>query len=73
MDNLDTVMLWSDACQLFNDEILPCVKEAYEQDGIVDRIARWEAWSNWTDSLCKDGAISNWQYNNWTHPNTCEG
>ena len=27
-----------------------------------------EAWNNYTDSLCKDGIITESQYNNWTSP-----
>ena len=33
-----------------------------------DRIAQWEAWNNYTDSLCKDGMITDWQYHNWANP-----
>ncbi len=66
--NLQTVILWEDACRIFEDEVLPLVVEAYEQDGIPDWPARREAWNNWTDALCKDGEISDWQYANWSHP-----
>lgn len=34
----------------------------------LDTVARSEAWNNFTDSLCKEGKISDWQYNNWTNP-----
>jgi hypothetical protein len=32
-----------------------------------------EAWNNWTDGLCKDGEISDWQYENWSQPDSCDG
>ena len=33
-----------------------------------DVIWKREAWNNFTDSLCKEGYISENQYNNWTNP-----
>lgn len=33
-----------------------------------DKIAKQQAWNDYTDSLCKDGIITNWQYNNWSNP-----
>ena len=56
---------------MFEFEILPMVKETYEQDGQPDWPARSETWNNWTDSLCKDGQISDWQYANWSQPRVC--
>ena len=72
MNNLDTVILWKDACRMFEDEVLPYVQEQYEQDGIPDWPARREAWNDWTDMLCQDGEISDWQYENWSQPDCCE-
>jgi len=43
----------------------------YEADGVPDWPARREAWNNWTDSLCKDYEISDWQYANWSQPSVC--
>ena len=71
MRDIDNPMLWKDAVEYFNCEILACVEKQYEQDGIPDWPARREAWNNWTDSLCKDGQISDWQYENWSHPRSC--
>ena len=70
--SLPRVMLHSEASKFFEYEILPTVRFAYERDGIPDWPARREAWNDWTDSLCKDGIISEWQYNNWSHP-PCNG
>jgi len=50
---------------------LPVIKDVYEQDGRIDECARSESWNNWTDYLCKEGKISDWQYANWTHPACC--
>ena len=65
---LDTVILFADACETFTTEILPMIQEQYEQDGIPDVPARCEAWNNWIDSLACDGQISDWQVHNWGHP-----
>ena len=65
--NIPTVILFADACDTFITEILPVIQERYEQDGIPDIPARCETWNNWTDSLCKNELISDWQYENWPH------
>jgi len=65
---LDTVILFADACETFTTEILPMVQEQYEHDGIPDIPARSEAWSAWTDNLHRDEQISDWQVSNWDHP-----
>ena len=72
MNNLDTVILWEDACRMFEENVLPYVQEQYEKDGIPDWPARREAWNDWTDMLCQDGEISDWQYENWSQPSCCE-
>jgi hypothetical protein len=33
-----------------------------------DDVAKCESWGNYTDSLCKDGMISDKQYNTWSNP-----
>ncbi len=71
MRDISNPILHADACAIFEADILPMVKEHYEQDGIPDWPARSEAWLNWIDSLCKDRQISDWQYENWTHPRCC--
>jgi len=70
--NIPTVLTFAQACETFTTEILPMIQEAHEQDGQPDWPARCETWNNWTDSLCKDGQISDWQYMNWSHP-PCNG
>ena len=69
--NLHRVMLHADACNFFEHEILPFLRRQYEQDGQPDWPARREEWNNWTDFLCKDGQISDWQYANWSQPRCC--
>ena len=71
-NNLDTVMTRDEAIEIFDNHILPIVKQNMEPDGQIDIPARSEAWNNWTDAMCKDGQISDWQYENWTHPPSCE-
>jgi len=33
-----------------------------------DVIAKREAWNNFTDALCKEGYITDSQYDRWTNP-----
>ena len=66
--NLDHVMTFNEACEMFTNEILPTIVQYFEQDGIPDIPARCEAWNNWTDELAADELISDWQVNNWGHP-----
>ena len=71
MKNLRRVITWDQAGIQCADHVLPGVIDAYEQDGEPDYVARSEAWNNWTDSLCKSGEISDWQYNNWSQSPLC--
>ena len=64
---IDTVILFADACDTFITEILPMIQEDEQRLGHIDMPARCEAWNNWTDALCTDEQISDWQYNNWSH------
>ena len=68
---LDHVILYSDAVQQFEDFILPMVQQQHERDGEPDIIARSEAWSNYADSLHAGEVISDWQVENWEHPDCC--
>tara|TARA_R110000824_G_scaffold232791_2_gene420953 strand:+ start:373 stop:597 length:225 start_codon:yes stop_codon:yes gene_type:complete len=69
--DLNTVMTRDEAIDIFDNHILPLVQQGMESDGEPDIPARSEAWNNWTDAMCKDGQISDWQYENWTHPPSC--
>ena len=71
MKNLRTVILRSQAIEDFKANILPWTIHRYESDGIPDWIARCECWNDWTDILCKDSLISDWQYENWSQPDCC--
>ena len=70
-ENLYRVMTWEQACAQFESEVLPAIQTMYEQDGKPDWPARRETWNNWTDSLCKDNQISDWQYENWSQSPLC--
>ena len=35
---------------------------------VNDKVALRESWNNYTDSLCKDGMITPYQYNIWANP-----
>jgi folate-dependent tRNA-U54 methylase TrmFO/GidA len=48
---------------------LPAILWAEAQYGNgIDRPMRREDWNNYTDALCKAGAITLRQYETWTHP-----
>ena len=54
-------MTKAQALQDFRYFIKPFIKKG-------DTIAVREAWNNWTDALCKEGAITLNQYENWGQP-----
>ena len=60
-DEEDYPMPEHEILETFRDTILPGIP----QD---DRIAKAEAFSNYTDSLCKNGMITAWQYENIANP-----
>lgn len=33
-----------------------------------DRVMKQQLWNDWTDFLCKEGEITERQYNNWSNP-----
>lgn len=49
------------ADKIFKSEYLPHLPKG-------DYPAIFEAWNDWTDSLCKDGEITEKQYNEWQCP-----
>ena len=74
--NLHNVITWKEACQVFEESIIPELveQETKYQGGEwqhVDRPLRSETWNNWTDMLCKNEQISDWQYENWCQPDCC--
>lgn len=52
-------MLIYEAYESWDDLIMPLVIEQYGED---DEVALDESWSSYTDSLCKDGALTSLQY-----------
>jgi len=69
--NLPYVILWHEAVATFERDELPSIQRQFEQDGEPDYVARCEHWNNWTDMLCTARQISDWQYENWDHPDCC--
>lgn len=49
----------------FRQNVKPQIDEMY---GKGDKIALREEWNNYTDMLCKDGVISQKQYDTWSNP-----
>ena len=68
---LDSVILWSDAVEQFTEMILPMIEVNERLLGHVDIPARSEAWNNYVDALHSDEVISDWQLENWGHPDCC--
>ena len=50
--------------ELFDEQVAPLVINQYGAD---DTPAMSEAFNNWTDGLCKDGEIHEWQYSNYCY------
>ena len=69
--NLNKVITYEKAVQIFIDHELPDIQNQYEQDGVPDAIARREHWFNWVDWMNKSGEISDWQATNWSVPEIC--
>jgi len=61
-------MTKAEALAQFREYVLPHVQAQYERWGRIDRVARAEAWNNYTDALQKDGLITAQQYHNWSNP-----
>jgi hypothetical protein len=64
-------MTKQEAVQLFKRDFMPDIKRHYERDGKPDYVARSETWNNYTDFLCKDGQITEHQYDTWVQPAIC--
>ena len=60
------------AVEVFKNEILPQIKELEKKYTAKDSCMRSLEWSYFTDSLCKNGDITESQYNRWTVPSICE-
>lgn len=63
-----------EAESLFRSTVLPVLRdnERDQSNGRVDKGARRFAWDVFTDSLCKDGKITQAQYANWHAPRFLE-
>ena len=67
--DIPRVMKHADAVRHFEEEMMPGIRAIEAtQSGDPDWPRRSEAWNNLTDSLCKGREISDWQYENWSHP-----
>ena len=72
--DLYKVMTWEQAVAEFNDYYMPVVREQETRYNChPDLPLRRETWNNWTDALCKNEQISDWQYENWSQPDVCDG
>ena len=64
-------MTKKEAVESFKRVWMPVVRSTYERNKRADYVARSEAWNRFTDSLHKEGRITENQYNTWTHPSIC--
>jgi hypothetical protein len=64
-EELDYDLPDEDVVKMFEEDILPSVIAQY---GKNDETAQREAFNNYTDMLCKDGQITDWQYENMDNP-----
>ena len=61
-------MTKKEALKEFRREIMPFIRYAHEQNGVIDRPRRLEAWNVFTDILCKLGEITDHQHETWVGP-----
>ncbi len=69
--NLNKVITYERAVQIFIDHELPDIQNQYEQDGVPDTVARREGWHNWVNWMCVNKEIRDWQAANWSVPEIC--
>ncbi len=62
------LMTYDEVKKAFEEEILPFIVQAYEQNGQQDYPARAEGWNNYTDALRDDGRITEEEYDTWENP-----
>ena len=70
--NLYRVITREQAIASFEEYELPIIQQAEQRLGHIDYVARSEAWSNYVDSLWQNRQISDWQLENWEHPDCTE-
>ena len=76
MRDLATVTTREQAIATFMECYAPVIVQEEQKNGYskyADLPMRRESWNNYTDALCKDGQISDWQYENWSQPDFCDG
>lgn len=64
------MMTKKQAVAVWREDVLPSVKEQYEQDGRPDRVARSESWNDWIDMMIRDRCVPR-SAGDWTHPREC--
>ena len=73
MRDINQPMLWQEAVDYFENEMMIYISmQEARQGGRADMPLRRQSWNDWTDSLCKGGRISDWQYANWSQPPSCD-
>tara|TARA_R110000737_G_scaffold324910_1_gene338021 strand:+ start:480 stop:689 length:210 start_codon:yes stop_codon:yes gene_type:complete len=58
--------------EIFKVSILPLIAIKYEKDGMPDVIARTVCYTYLIDACCKEGIITDKQYNDWCMPDHLE-
>jgi len=70
--NLYQVITREQAIASFEEYELPIIQQDEQRLGHIDTVARSEAWNNYVDSLWQSQQISDWQLENWDHPDCTE-
>ena len=60
------------AVEIFKNEILPDIKRVEEEYTNKDVPLRNVEWGYFIDMLCKEGYITESQYNRWSTPSICK-
>ena len=56
------------ALAIFKEELTEATQNGTWTFSKSDVTAKREAWNNYTDGLCKDGMITEHQYDTWANP-----
>ncbi len=70
--NLYQVITREQAIASFEEYELAIIQQDEQRLGHIDTVARSEAWNNYVDSLWQSQQISDWQLENWEHPDCTE-
>ena len=71
--NDEIVFTYEDVVQMFSNDIIPDLKQAYEPDGICNPVHRLNAWEIVLRTMRDTGRITEQDFKDWKPPKICDG